>query len=61
MVSVEEKSRQKIVAGEVQGDERKRTAEEVSKNYRWHQNWGRPKPQDESRGSLLTAWTVPGI
>ena len=51
----------KIVAGEVQGDERKRTAEEVSKNYRWHQNWGRPKPQDESRGSLLTAWTVPGI
>ena len=32
-MSVEEKSRQKIVAGEVQGDERKRTAEEVSKNY----------------------------
>jgi len=61
VVSVEEKSRHKIVAGEVQGDERKRTAEEVSKSCRWHQNWGRPIPQEESRGSLLIAWTVPGI
>jgi hypothetical protein len=31
VVSVEEKSRQKIVAGKVQGDERKRTADEASK------------------------------
>ena len=31
VVSVEEKSRQKIVAGEDQGDEYKRTTDEVSK------------------------------
>jgi hypothetical protein len=31
VVSVEEKSRQKIVAGKVQGDERERTADEASK------------------------------
>ena len=31
VVSVEEKSRQKIVAGRVQGDERERTADEASK------------------------------
>ena len=30
VVSVEEKSRQKIVAGRVQGDERERTADEAS-------------------------------
>ena len=31
VVSVKEKSRQKIVTGEVQGDEHKRTTDEVSK------------------------------
>jgi hypothetical protein len=31
VVSVKEKSRHKIAAGEVQGDERKRTTDEVSK------------------------------
>jgi hypothetical protein len=29
-----------IVSGEVQGDERKRTADEVSKTIRRRQNWG---------------------
>jgi len=33
-VSVEEKSWQRIMAGEVQGDERKRTTYEVSKGNR---------------------------
>ena len=40
MVSVEEKSWQKTVAGEDQGDEQKRTAEEVSKYQGQHQNRG---------------------
>ena len=40
MVSVKEKSRHWIVAGEFQGDERKRTADEVSKIKRWCQNRG---------------------
>jgi len=39
VVSVKEKSWLKTVAGEVQGDERKRTTDEVSKHYRWCQNW----------------------
>ena len=30
----------KTVSGEVQGDERKRTIDEVSKHLRWRQNWG---------------------
>jgi hypothetical protein len=30
----------KIVSGEVQGDERKRTTDEVSKTIRWRRNWG---------------------
>jgi hypothetical protein len=33
VVSVEEKSRHQTVAGENQGDERKRTTDEVSKQY----------------------------
>jgi hypothetical protein len=40
VVSVEEKSRQRIVAGTVQGDEYKRTTDEVSKQKRRRQNWG---------------------
>ena len=38
VVSVEEKSRQRIVAGVDQGDEYKRTTDEVSKQYRRGQN-----------------------
>jgi len=40
VVSVKEKSRHRIVAGEDHGDERKRTTDEVSKHMRWCQNWG---------------------
>ncbi len=39
VVSVKEKSRLRIVAGEDHGDERKRTTDEVSKHMRWCQNW----------------------
>jgi hypothetical protein len=39
VVSVEEKSRQRIVAGENQGAERKRTIDEVSKINGRRQNW----------------------
>jgi hypothetical protein len=61
VVSVEEKSRQKIVAGEDQGDERKRTTDEVSKCMGWRQNWGLSRPQDESRRDLLTVWAASGV
>ncbi len=40
VVSGKEKSRLRIVAGEVQGDEHKRTTDEVSKELRRRQNWG---------------------
>ena len=61
MVSVEEKSRHKTVAGVDQGDERKRTADEVSKIFRQHQNRGLAILRDKSRGDLFTAWAVLGI
>jgi hypothetical protein len=60
-VSVKEKSRHGIVAGKDQGDERERTAEEVSKCIGRRQNWWRTRRQDEHRGSLLTACVAPGI
>ena len=40
----------KTVSGEVQGDERKRTTDEVSKIYGRRQNWGLPVPQDKLVG-----------
>jgi hypothetical protein len=49
------------VAGVDQGDERKRTADEVSKIVRQHQNRGLAKLRDKSRGDLFTAWVVLGI
>jgi hypothetical protein len=50
------------VAGEDQGDERNRTADEVSKIVLGqHQNWGQAELQDEPRGSLFIAWAVLGI
>jgi len=55
VVSVKEKSRQKIVAGEDQGDERKRTTDEVSKINRRRQNWWPTQRQDKFRGNLFTA------
>ena len=61
VVSVKEKSRHRIVAGEDQGAERKRTTDEVSKAIRRRQNWLLSECQDESRGNLHTAWAAPGI
>jgi hypothetical protein len=40
VVSVKEKGMAKTMSGEVQGDERKRTTDEVSKTIRRRQNWG---------------------
>ena len=40
VVSVKEKSRHRIVAGEGQGAERKQTTDEVSKRNGRRQNWG---------------------
>ena len=60
VVSVKEKALRKV-SGEVQGGERKRTADKVSKTKRRCRNW-RPTPlQDKSRGNLLTAWAASGI
>jgi len=39
VVSVVGKGMAKTVSGEDQGDERKRTIDEVSKYQRWRQNW----------------------
>ena len=62
MVSVEEKSWHRTVAGMDQGDERKRTADEMSKaSFLQHQNWGLAELRDKLRGSLFTAWVVLGI
>ena len=61
MVSVKGKSWLKTVAGEVQGDERKRTIDEVSKWKRRRQNWRLTELQDKSRGNLFTAWAASGI
>jgi hypothetical protein len=51
----------KTVAGEVQGDEHKRTTDEVSKLIRRRQNWKLAALQDKPRGNLLTAWVASGI
>ena len=61
MVSVKDKSWLKTVAGEVQGDEHKRTTDEVSKLIRRRQNWKLAVLQDKPRGNLLTAWVASGI
>ena len=50
------------MAGEVQGDERKRTTDEVSKRQRRRQKLEASLVlQDKPRGSLLTAWAASGI
>jgi hypothetical protein len=50
VVSVDGKGAAKTVSGEVQGDERKRTTDEVSKTKRRCQNWRLTLLQDKSRG-----------
>jgi hypothetical protein len=49
------------VAGVDQGDERKRTADEVSKIVGQHQNRWLAELGDQSREDLFTAWAVLGI
>ena len=61
VVSVEGKDMAETMSGEVQGDERKRTTDEVSKTKRRCRNWRRTLLQDKSRGNLFTAWTASGI
>jgi hypothetical protein len=55
VVSVKEKSRLRIVAGENQGAERKRTIDEVSKINGRRQNWWLTQRQDKFGGNLFTA------
>ena len=61
VVSVEGKGMAKTVSGEVQGDERKRTTDEVSKTKRRCRNWRRTPLQDKSGGNLFTARAASGI
>ena len=62
MVCVKEKSRQKIVAGEDQRDERERTADEASKLFSISiKTGGLAVPQDKPRGCLFIAWVVLGV
>ena len=61
MVSVDGKGTAETVSGEVQGDERKRTTDEVSKTKGRRRNWGLTLLQDKSRGNLFTAWAASGI
>ena len=60
VVSVKEKAPRKV-SGKVQGGERKRTTDEVSKTKRRCRNWRRTLLQDKSRGNLFTAWAASGI
>ena len=62
VVSVDGKRSRKTGSGEVQGDERKRTTDEVSKTSDDDVKTGRPSLlQDKSRGNLFTAWAASGI
>ncbi|RPI51346.1 MAG: hypothetical protein EHM56_09645 [Chloroflexi bacterium] len=62
VVSVKEKIWHRTMSGEVQGDERKRTTDEVSKTSSVDVKTGRLSLlQDKSRGNLFTAWAASGI
>ena len=61
MVSVEGKDMAMTMSGEVQGDEGKRTTDEVSKRIRRCQNWGLTELQDKFKRDLFTAWAASGI
>jgi hypothetical protein len=59
---LKEKAWQKTVSGEVQGDERKRTTDEVSKTSSGNVETGGLHYSRISPGeNLFTAWTVSGI
>ncbi len=61
MVSVKEKARHKTRSGMEHGDERKRTTDEVSKDYGCRQNWDLFLFQDKFGGNLFTARAAAGI
>ena len=62
VVSVKEKMWHRTMSGEVQGDERKQTTDEVSKTSSVGVKTGRLSLlQDKSRGNLFTAWAASGI
>jgi hypothetical protein len=61
VVSVDGKGTAKTVSDEVQGDERKRTTDEVSKTSRRRRNWGLTLLQEKSRRNLFTAWAASGM
>jgi hypothetical protein len=42
-------------------DECKRTADDASKQVKWHQNRGAPLPWEEHGGNLLTGHAVSGV
>jgi hypothetical protein len=57
-----EKARHKTGSGKVQGDERKRTTDEVSKTSTDGVKTGVLSLfQDKSRGNLFTVWTASGM
>ncbi len=61
-MSVDGKGMAKTVSGEVQGDERKRTTDEVLKTSTDGVKTGVFSLfQDKSRGNLFTAWTASGM
>ncbi len=61
-MSVKEKSRQRIVAGEDQGDERKRTTDEVSKQSQMVSKLGYfLGSRISTGGTCLLARAAPGI
>ena len=62
VVSVKEKARHETGSGKVQGDERKRTTDEVSKTSTNGVKTGVLSLfQDKSRGNLFTAWRASGM
>jgi hypothetical protein len=61
-VSVEGNGTAKTMSGEIQGDERNRTTDEVSKTSYVDVKTGRlALLQDKSGGDLFTAWAASGI
>ena len=62
MVSVDGKGMAKTVSGEVQGDERKRTTDEVSKTSGDDvETGGLHYSRKKSKRNLFTAWMASGI
>ena len=59
VVSVKGKAWHRTMSGKVQGDERKRTTDEVSKTKGWRRNWRLTLIQDKSRRE--TVYCLDGV